>query len=385
MVSTGIRTPIGIKVTGDDLTQIEAIAREIEGVVTNIPGTRSAFADRVLGGKYLEITPNRLELARRNIDMGAFQSVIQTALGGMTLAESVQGRERYNIMLRYERAFRETDADIGNILIPTPTGAHIPLREVASVAYTEGPPMIRSENARLTGWVFVDIAGRDLGGYVAEAKDIVANAVTLPPGYAIGWSGQYEQLQRANERLKIAIPAAIGLIFLLLMLHFGRLDRTLIIMLSLPFGLVGGLWAVYLAGYNLSVAVAVGFIALGGIAVETAVVMLLYIDQQVRTDSPMTRADLFQSVSHGAALRVRPKLMTVLTVMAGLAPIFLTEGLGSDVMRRIALPMLGGMISTTLLTLIVIPAIYFIWVGRQIPKSPKLPKPTHATLEGETA
>jgi Cu(I)/Ag(I) efflux system membrane protein CusA/SilA len=300
----------------------------------------------------------------------------------MTLAESVQGRERYNIMLRYERAFRETDADIEAILIPTPTGAHIPLREVASVAYTEGPPMIRSENARLTGWVFVDIAGRDLGGYVAEAKDIVANAVTLPPGYAIGWSGQYEQLQRANERLKIAIPAAIGLIFLLLMLHFGRLDRTLIIMLSLPFGLVGGLWAVYLAGYNLSVAVAVGFIALGGIAVETAVVMLLYIDQQVRTDSPKTRADLFQAVSHGAALRVRPKLMTVLTVIAGLAPIFLTEGLGSDVMRRIALPMLGGMVSTTLLTLIVIPAIYFIWVGRRLPKSPK---PTHANLEGETA
>ena len=320
--------------------------------------------------------------ARRNIDMGAFQGVIQTALGGMTLAESVQGRERYNIMLRYERAFRETDADIGNILIPTPTGAHIPLREVASVAYTEGPPMIRSENARLTGWVFVDIAGRDLGGYVAEAKDIVANAVTLPPGYAVEWSGQYEQLQRANERLKIAIPAAIGLIFLLLMLHFGRLDRTLIIMLSLPFGLVGGLWAVNLAGYNLSVAVAVGFIALGGIAVETAVVMLLYIDQQVRTDEPKTRTELFQAVSHGAALRVRPKLMTVLTVMAGLAPIFLTEGLGSDVMRRIALPMLGGMISTTVLTLIVIPAIYFIWVGRQLPKSPK---PNHATLEGETA
>lgn len=379
MVSTGIRTPIGIKVTGDDLTQIEAIAREIEGVVTGIAGTRSAFADRVLGGKYLEITPNRLELARRNIDMGAFQGVIQTALGGMTLAESVQGRERYNIMLRYERAFRETDADIGNILIPTPTGAHIPLREIASVAYTEGPPMIRSENARLTGWVFVDIAGRDLGSYVAEAKDIVADAVTFPPGYAVEWSGQYEQLQRANERLKIAIPAAVGLIFLLLMLHFGRLDRTLIIMLSLPFGLVGGLWAVYLAGYNLSVAVAVGFIALGGIAVETAVVMLLYIDQQVRTDEPKTRKELFQAVSHGAALRVRPKLMTVLTVMTGLAPIFLTEGLGSDVMRRIALPMLGGMISTTVLTLIVIPAIYFIWVGRQ------LPKPTHATLEGETA
>ena len=242
--------------------------------------------------------------------------------------------------------------------------------------------MIRSENARLTGWVFVDIADRDLGGYVAEAKAIVADAVSLPPGYAVGWSGQYEQLERANERLKIAIPSAIGLIFLLLMLHFGRLDRTLIIMLSLPFGLIGGLWAVYLAGYNLSVAVAVGFIALGGIAVETAVVMLLYIDQQVRKDNPRTKADLFAAVSHGAALRVRPKLMTVLTVMAGLAPIFLTEGLGSDVMRRIALPMLGGMVSTTILTLIVIPAIYFIWVGRQLPKHEYS---THANLEGDPA
>lgn len=382
MVSTGVRTPIGIKVTGDDLTTIEAIAREIEGVVSGVPGTRSAFADRVLGGKYLEITPNRAELARRNIQMGTFQSVIQTALGGMKLAESVQGRERYGIMLRYERAFRETAEDLDDILIPTPDGAHIPLREVATVTYAEGPPMIRSENARLTGWVFVDIADRDLGGYVSEARDVVARDVALPPGYAIEWSGQYEQLARANERLKIAIPAAVGLIFLLLMLHFGRLDRTLIIMLSLPFGLVGGLWAVWLAGYNLSVAVAVGFIALGGIAVETAVVMLLYIDQQVRVDRPTNRAELFEAISHGAALRVRPKLMTVTTVMAGLAPIFLTEGLGSDVMRRIALPMLGGMISTTLLTLIVIPAVYFIWVGRSLPSRPTS---THAKSEGVPA
>lgn len=382
MVSTGVRTPVGIKVTGDDLTTIETIAREIEGVVSNVPGTRSAFADRVLGGKYLEITPNRAELARRNIQMGTFQSVIQTALGGMKLAESVQGRERYGIMLRYERAFRETAEDLDDILIPTPDGAHIPLREVATVAYAEGPPMIRSENARLTGWVFVDIADRDLGGYVSEARDVVARNVTLPPGYAVEWSGQYEQLARANERLQIAVPAAVGLIFLLLMLHFGRLDRTLIIMLSLPFGLVGGLWAVWLAGYNLSVAVAVGFIALGGIAVETAVVMLLYIDQQVRTDQPTTRAELFEAISHGAALRVRPKLMTVATVMAGLAPIFLTEGLGSDVMRRIALPMLGGMISTTLLTLIVIPAVYFIWIGRSLPAQPA---PTYTKSEGVTS
>lgn len=382
MVSTGIRTPIGIKVTGDDLGQIETIAKEIEATVTDIPGTRSAFADRVLGGKYLEITPNRAELARREIDMGTFQSVIQTALGGMALAESVQGRERYNIMLRYERAFRETAGDLDDILIPAANGAHIPLKEVAEIAFAEGPPMIRSENARLTGWVFVDISGRDLGGYVSEARDIVAQSVNLPAGYAVEWSGQYEQLTAARERLNIAMPATIGLIFLLLMLHFGRLDRTLIIMLSLPFGLIGGLWAVYMAGYNLSVAVAVGFIALGGIAVETAVVMLLYIDQQVREDAPTTRLKLRDAVMHGAALRVRPKLMTVITVMAGLAPIFITEGLGSDVMRRIALPMLGGMVSTTLLTLIVIPAIYYIWVGRGLPKNIAS---KHAKPQGELA
>ena len=226
--------------------------------------------------------------------------------------------------------------------------------------------MIRSENARLTGWVFVDIEGRDMGGYVAEARAAVAEAVDLPAGYAVEFAGQYEQLEEANARLAIAIPAAVALIFLLLMLHFGRLDRTLIIMASLPFGLIGGLWAVWLAGYNLSVAVAVGFIALGGIAVETAVIMLLYIDSEVRKAQPQTRTELFAAISRGAAMRVRPKLMTVLTIFAGLAPIFLTDGLGSDVMRRIALPMIGGMASTLLLTLIVIPAIYYIRTGFQL-------------------
>lgn len=367
MVSTGVRTPIGIKITGDDLQTLEALARQIEAVVTDIPGTRSAFADRIMGGKYLDISPDRAELARRGIDMGVFQSVIQSALGGMTLSQSVQGRERYDITLRYARAFRESSADLENILIPTPTGAHIPLGEIARVSYTEGPPMIRSENARLTGWVFADITGADLGGYVRAARAVVDEAVTLPAGYAVEWSGQYEQLARASERLRVAMPATLALIFLLLMLHFGRLDRTLMIMLSLPFGLVGGLWAVYLAGYNLSVAVAVGFIALGGIAVETAVVMLLYIDHQVRADRPQTREHLRQVVSAGAVLRVRPKLMTVITVIAGLSPIFLTDGIGSDVMRRIALPMLGGMVSTMLLTLCVIPTLYFIWIGRAFP------------------
>jgi Cu(I)/Ag(I) efflux system membrane protein CusA/SilA len=382
MVSTGVRTPIGIKVTGDDLIEIERIARDIETVISNIPGTRSAFADRVLGGKYLEITPDRAELARRNIDMSVFQTVVQTALGGMQLAQSVEGRERYNITLRYDRPYRETPDDLENILVPTPTGAHIPLGNLATIAFTEGPPMIRSENARLTGWVFVDIAGRDMGGYVSEARQAVTDAIPLPPGYVVDFAGQYEQMEEATARLQIAIPAAITLIFLLLMLHFGRLDRTAIIMLSLPFGLVGGLWAVWLAGYNLSVAVAVGFIALGGIAVETAVIMLLYIDAQVRQEPPQNRSELFQAISHGAVMRVRPKLMTVLTILVSLAPVFLTDGLGADVMRRIALPMLGGMGSTLLLTLIVIPAIYYIWIGRSLPARGTLkPQNTHTLVQ----
>ena len=369
MVSTGVRTPVGVKITGDDLTELERIAREVESVLSTVPGTRTALADRVLGGNYLEILPDRSELARRNIDMGVFQSVIQTALGGMKLAESVQGRERYDIMLRYDRPFRETSADLENILVPTPIGAHIPLGELARVTFTEGPPMIRSENARLTGWVFVDIEGRDLGGYVSEARNLVDRAVTLPPGYAIAWSGQYEQIEAAGERLNIAIPSAIGLIFLLLMLHFGRLDRTAMIMLSLPFALIGGLWAVWLAGYNLSVAVAVGMIALGGVAVETAVVMVMYIDNHVREIKPANREELALSIADGAALRLRPILMTVITVLAGLAPIFLTSGLGADVMRRIALPMLGGMVSTMVLVLLVIPTVYFTWVGRRLPSA----------------
>ncbi|MEO1207568.1 MAG: CusA/CzcA family heavy metal efflux RND transporter, partial [Pseudomonadota bacterium] len=364
MISTGIRTPVGIKISGNDLSTIERLALAVEGAVKGVDGTRSAFADRVQGGKYIEIRPDRRKLARRNIDLAIFQSVIQTALGGMKLAESVQGRERYDIILRYDRPFRETTNQLADILVPTPRGQHIPLGELAEIVYVDGPPLVRSENARLTGWVFVDIADRDIGSYVEAARQQIAEGVDFPPGYAIAFSGQFEQMQEASERLAIAIPAVIVIIFVLLMLHFGKLDRTMMIMLSLPFGLIGGLWAVYLAGYNMSVAVAVGFIALGGIAVETAVVMLLYIDQQVRENPPRSFASLSDAVIAGAAMRVRPKLMTVLTILAGLAPIFFTEGLGSDVMRRIALPMLGGMASTTVLTLVVIPVVYLIWEGR---------------------
>jgi Cu(I)/Ag(I) efflux system membrane protein CusA/SilA len=364
MVTTGIRTPVGIKVSGSDLNVIGEVALQVEQAVKDIPGTRSAFADRVVGAKYLEIEPNREAIARYNIDLGMVQDVIATALGGMKISESVQGRERYGIMLRYDRPFRESIEDVQNILVATPNDAQIPLGELASIKITNGPPMIISENARLNGWVFVDIAGRDIGGYVKEAQKIVAEKVKLPAGYSIGWSGQFEQMLEARERLNIAIPATIAIIFVLLVMHFGRLDRTLMVMLSLPFGLIGGVWTLYLAGYNFSVAVAVGFIALAGIAVETAVVMLIYLDQQVRQHPPQNRQQLFDAVMHGAVLRVRPKLMTVSVIIAGLLPIFLTEGLGSDVMRRIALPMVGGMISTTLLTLIVIPVVYYLWEGR---------------------
>lgn len=369
MISTGIRTPIGIKITGDNLDTINRLALSVESAVKEIAGTRSVFADRVTGGKYLEIIPDRNKIARYSIDLGTVQSIIGTALGGSRVSEVVQGRERYNIIVRYARAFREDFDDLANILVPTPMGQHIPLGEIADIEFVEGPPMIKSENARLTGWVFVDIEGRDIGSYVADARKIVAAKVSLPAGYNLIWSGQFEQMQEAEERMRIAVPATILVIFTLLMLHFGRLDRTLMIMLSLPFGLVGGVWAVYLAGYYFSVAVSVGFIALAGIAVETGVVMLLYIDQQVQISKPATSRDLLDAIIAGAALRVRPKLMTVATTMVGLTPIFITEGLGSDVMRRIALPMIGGMGSTTLLTLFVVPVVYFIWEAGKLKKN----------------
>ena len=364
MVTTGIRTPVGIKISGADLNVIGDVALQVEQAVKDVPGTRSAFADRVVGAKYLEIEPNRDAIARYNIDLGMVQDVIATALGGMKISESVQGRERYGIMLRYDRPYRESIEDIQNILVAAPNDAQIPLGELASIKIEPGPQMIVSENARLNGWVFVDITGRDIGSYVNEAQKIVAEKVKLPAGYSIGWSGQFEQMLEARARLNIAIPATIAIIFMLLVIHFGRLDRTLMVMLSLPFGLIGGVWTLYLAGYNFSVAVAVGFIALAGIAVETAVVMLIYLDHQIRQHPPQNRQQLFDAVMHGAVLRVRPKLMTVSVIIAGLLPVFITDGLGADVMRRIALPMVGGMISTTLLTLIVIPVVYYLWEGK---------------------
>ena len=361
MLTTGIRTPIGIKIAGPDLMAIDKISKNVETLARDVPGTRSAIADRVVGGKYIEIEPNRREIARYGISLRTVQRIIQTALGGMQLDEVIEGRERYPVMLRYDRPFREHITDLDNILVPTPQGAHIPLADLADIRFADGPAMIRSEDARLNGWVFVDIEDRDIGSYITDLQTAL-KTLDLPQGYTLKLSGQFEQMQEANERLKLAIPATLLIILTLLYLHFGQWDRTLLIMLSVPFGVIGGVWWVWLAGYNLSVAVAVGFIALAGIAVETAIVMLIYIDHEMRENWPKTFEALLENVRHGAIQRLRPKLMTVSTIILGLIPIFLTIGPGSDVMRRIALPMVGGMISTLILTLILIPVLYAVYM-----------------------
>ncbi len=361
MLTTGIRTPVGIKIAGSDLQEIDRIAKDVEARAKDVKGTRSAIADRVVGGKYIEIIPDRRELARYGIALNTVQQVIQTALGGMQLDEAVEGRERYPIMLRYDRSYREHISDLDNILVATPNGAQIPLADLADIRIAEGPSMIKSEDARLNGWVFVDIDGRDIGSYIADLKEAL-KTLQLPQGYTLKLSGQFEQMQEANARLKIAIPATILIILTLLYLHFGRWDRTILIMLSVPFGVIGGVWWLWLAGYNLSVAVAVGFIALAGIAVETAIVMLIYIDHEMRAHWPDSFEKMIENVRHGAIQRLRPKLMTVSTIILGLIPIFLTDGPGADVMRRIALPMVGGMVSTTILTLILIPVLYTVYM-----------------------
>ncbi len=370
MLTTGIRTPVGIKIAGPDLNVIDGLAKDVEQLARQVPGTRNAIADRVQGGKYIEIIPDRDRIARYGIDLTTVQTIIQTALGGMQLSEAVEGRERYPIMLRYDRPYREQLSDLDDILVPSSSGASIPLANLADIRVAEGPAMITSEDARLQGWVFVDIEGRDIGSYIADLQ-VKLKTMKLPAGYSLKLSGQFEQMQEAKARLTIAIPATLLIILTLLYLHFGRWDRTLLIMLAVPFGVTGGFWWVWLAGYNMSVAVAVGFIALAGIAVETAIVMLIYIDHQMRDHPPADYAALIENIKHGAVQRVRPKLMTVSVIILGLIPIFLTEGPGSDVMRRIALPMVGGMISTTILTLILIPVIYALYMNRKLKLLPE--------------
>ena len=367
MLSTGIRTPIGIKVFGKDLSEMEQLAKQIEAVVKTVPGTTSAFAERITGGYYLNIEPDREQLARYGLAVGDLQDVIGAALGGEMVTTTVEGRERYGVSVRYPRELRADSQQIAReVLVPTMDGAMIPLGQVARVVVAKGAPGIRTENALLSAYIYVDIRDRDIGGYVADAKQAVAQQVKFPPGYYVTWSGQFEYMERAIEKMKVVIPVTLLSIFLLLYLNFRRLTETLIVMLSVPFALVGGVWLMWLLGYNLSVAVAVGFIALAGVAAETGVIMLIYLDHAWEASQARCRAagrvpgaaDLYAAVMEGAVERVRPKMMTVVAIMAGLLPIMWGTGTGAEVMSRIAAPMVGGMVSSTVLTLAVIPAIY---------------------------
>ena len=376
MLATGIRTPVGVKVFGTDLGEMETVARDIETVLKTVPGTSSAYAERVIGGYYLNIIPDQRSLGRYGLTIGDVQEVIATALGGQTITTTVEGRERYGVNVRYPRDLRSNPREIAKeVEVPIPGGGTVPLGEVAKIELTRGATSIRTENGQLTAYIYVDIAGRDLGGYVAAAQQAVSASVKLPPGYSVEWSGQFEYLQRAEARMKIVVPVTLFLIFLLLFLNFRALTETLIVMLSLPFALVGGVWLMWWLGFNMSVAVAVGFIALAGVAAETGVVMLIYLEQAMaevkedctRRGDAFTKQDLYHSIMLGAVERVRPKMMTVVAIMAGLVPILWSTGAGSEVMQRIAVPMIGGMLSSTVLTLLVIPAIYGLLKGWRLP------------------
>jgi copper/silver efflux system protein len=370
MVTTGVRSPVGIKVLGPDLKTIEVIGLEIERVLAKVPGTRSAFAERLNEGYYLDLIVNRREAARYGLTVGDVQSVITSAIGGETVTATVEGRERYPVNVRYKRELRDDPDRLKRVLVPTPNGAQIPLGQVAEVVITKGPPSISDESGAMAGLVSVAVVGRDLRGYVEDAKQVVQQQVTLPPGYTLQWSGQYEHLIRAEERLKLVIPVTLGLILLLLYLNFRSLTKSLIVLLSAPFALVGAMWYLNYLGYNLSVAVWVGIIALAGVAAETGVVMLVYLDEayerHVRENRMETAQDLREAILEGAVQRVRPKMMTVAAIIGGLLPIMWSSGTGADVMKRIAAPMIGGMVSSTILTLLVIPVLYALWRGREI-------------------
>ena len=374
MLATGIKTPLGIKVMGPDLAEIERIGLAIEQVVAGLPGATSVYAERAATGRYIDVDIRRGDAARFGLNIADVQEVVALAVGGMTLAWTVEGLERYPINLRYPQDWRNSVERLRALPLVAPGGEQLTLADVATIRITAGPSMIRSENARPSGWVFVDISGRDLGSFVAEARERVAAEVELPPGYSLRWSGQYEYWERAVERLQVVVPLTLAIIVLLLYLNFRCFGDVALILGSLPFALVGGVWLIYLLGYNLSIAVAIGFIALAGVAAETGVVMLLYLNQAWERRSaaaaaasrPLAEADVRDSVIEGALLRLRPKLMTVLTIIVGLLPIMWGTGTGSEVMRRIAAPMVGGMVSALLLTLVVIPAVFLLMKRREV-------------------
>ena len=393
MLSTGIRTPVGVKIIGTELTTLEATARQVEAALKTVPGTSSAYAERVTGGYYLEISPDRTAMARYGIMVQDVQDTIAMALGGQAVTTTVEGRQRFGVNMRYPRDLRSDPQSIArNVLVAMPAGGAVPLGEVASVSLARGPSSIRTENGQLAVYIYVDVRDRDIGGYVADAQRVVKSSVAFAPGSYALWSGQYEYLERATARLKLVVPLTLLIIFLLLFLNFRTISDTLIVMLSLPFALVGGLWMLWWLGFNLSVAVVVGFIALAGVAAETGVVMLIYLNhaldeikaRRLAAGQPLARQDIADAIMQGAVDRVRPKLMTVVAIMAGLLPIMWSTGTGSEIMQRIAVPMIGGMISSTILTLVVIPAIYGLVKGWMMPharadtlkKMPSFAEPT---------
>jgi Cu(I)/Ag(I) efflux system membrane protein CusA/SilA len=374
MLATGIKTPVGIKVAGPDLEVIEGIGQELEEVLADVEGTASVYSERVAGGRYIDVDIDRKRASRFGLNIAEVQDVVRSAVGGMNVTQTVEGLERYPVNLRYPQRVRDSVEQLRLLPIVTPQGARIALADVADVRVVDGPPVIKSENARLNGWIYVDISGRDLGSYVAEAQLVVAQEIELPTGYSLSWSGQYEYMVRAQERLAVVGPVTLAIIALLLYINFRRFPEVAIILGTLPMALIGGLWLLYWLGYELSVAVGVGFIALAGVAVEIGVVMLVYLNQAIRrhmadaqaAGRSLTIGDVQQAVIEGALLRVRPIMMTVAAIIAGLLPIMLGSGTGSEVMRRIAAPMVGGMVSATILTLIVIPSLFLIWRGRSV-------------------
>jgi Cu(I)/Ag(I) efflux system membrane protein CusA/SilA len=373
MLATGIKTPVGIKIFGPDLAMLDRIGRQIEGILPAVPGTNTVFAERAVGGRYLDVVIDRAAASRYGMTADEVQMALATAVGGMDAGQVIDGRERFNVLVRYPRELRDDPEKLGAVLVATPGGSQVALSQLARINIVKGPTLIKSENAYLDNIVYVDVQGRDIGSYVHEAKQLLAAKLTLPPGYRLEWAGQYESLERAKARLKIVVPITLAIIFGLLYFNFRSVTESVIVMLSLPFALVGGVWLMWLLGYNMSVAVAIGFIALAGVAAETGVIMLIYLDHAYRArevaGTLQSLADIDAAVEHGAVERVRPKMMTVIAIMAGLIPILWSQGVGADVLKRIAAPMVGGMLTSTVLTLAVIPSVYSLWKERLLARA----------------
>jgi Cu(I)/Ag(I) efflux system membrane protein CusA/SilA len=383
MLSTGIKTPVGIKIAGPDLLELQRLGQEVEAVVKPLEGTLSAYAERVMGGNYVDVEIDREASARYGLTVGDVEDVIQSAVGGMNVSWTVEGLERYPINVRYPRELRDDIQAIAATLVPTPGGAQIPLSQLATIETRQGPPSIKSENARPNAWVYVDLRGIDVGTWVEHAQQVVAREVELPPGYTIFWSGQYEYMQHAKARLQLIVPVTLLLIFLILYVNTRSLIKTAIVLLAVPFSVVGAVWFLWVLGYHSSIAVWVGLIALAGLDAETGVVMLLYLDlayEKSKKEGRMTdHSQLAEAVHHGAVQRIRPKMMTVMTTLLALVPIMWATSTGSDVMRRIAAPMVGGIVTSFLGELIVYPAIYFLWRSAKLRKSELFPAPTRET------